>query len=36
MKPSDFKKLIKEAVKEVFQEEMKDILLEAEIGRAHV
>jgi len=32
MKPSDFKKLIKEAVKEVFQEEMKDILLEAVRG----
>ena len=29
MKASDFKKMIKEAVKEVFQEEMRDILLEA-------
>jgi hypothetical protein len=29
MKASDFKKMIKEAVREVFQEEMKDILLEA-------
>jgi hypothetical protein len=32
MKPSDFKKLIKEAVKEAIQEEMKDILLEAVRG----
>lgn len=29
MKAGDFKKMIKEAVKEVFQEEMRDILLEA-------
>jgi hypothetical protein len=29
MKPSDFKKIIKEAVKEAIQEELKDILLEA-------
>lgn len=29
MKSSDFKKLIKEAVREVIQEELKDILLEA-------
>jgi len=29
MKPSEFKILIKEAVKEVFQEEFKEILLEA-------
>ena len=29
MKPSEFKTLIKEAVKEVFQEELKEILLEA-------
>lgn len=29
MKVTDFKKMIKEAVKEVFQEEMRDILLEA-------
>ena len=29
MKPTEFKKLIKDAVKEVFQEEMKNILLEA-------
>ena len=29
MKPSDFKKMIKEAVKEAIQEELKDILLEA-------
>lgn len=29
MKTSEFKKLIKEAVKEVFHEEMRDILLEA-------
>lgn len=29
MKSETFKKLIKEAVREVFQEEMKDILLEA-------
>lgn len=29
MKVSDFKKMIKEAVKEVFQDEMRDILLEA-------
>ena len=29
MKSTEFKKLIKEAVKEVFQEELKDILLEA-------
>ena len=45
MKPTEFKKLIKEAVKEAIQEELKEILLEAvrapktvvtEIGRAHV
>lgn len=29
MKPSDFKKLIKEAVREAIQEELKEILLEA-------
>ena len=29
MKASEFKKLIKEAVKEVIQEELRDILLEA-------
>ena len=29
MKPSEFKKIIKEAVKEPIQEELKDILLEA-------
>ena len=29
MKPSEFKKIIKEAVKEAIQEELKDILLEA-------
>ena len=29
MKPSEFKTLIKEAVREAFQEELKDILLEA-------
>ena len=29
MKASDFKKMIKEAVREVFQEEMREILLEA-------
>jgi hypothetical protein len=29
MKPTDFKKLIKEAVREAIQEELKDILLEA-------
>ena len=29
MKPSDFKKMIKEAVKETIQEELKEILLEA-------
>ena len=29
MKPTEFKKLIKEAVKEAIQEELKDILLEA-------
>ena len=29
MKTDIFKKIIKEAVKEVFQEEMRDILLEA-------
>ena len=29
MKPSDFKKMIKEAVKEAIQEELKEILLEA-------
>jgi vacuolar-type H+-ATPase subunit E/Vma4 len=29
MKPSEFKKIIKEAVKEAFQEELKEILLEA-------
>ena len=29
MKTTDFKKLIKEAVREVIQEELKDILLEA-------
>lgn len=29
MKVSDFKKMIKEAVKEVFQEEMREILVEA-------
>jgi len=29
MKPSDFKKLIKEAMKEAIQEELKEILLEA-------
>ena len=29
MKPSDFKKIIKEAVREAIQEELKDILLEA-------
>lgn len=29
MKAGDFKKMIKEAVREVFQEEMRDILLEA-------
>ena len=29
MKVGDFKKIIKEAVKEVFQEEMKEILLES-------
>ena len=29
MKPTDFKKLIKEAVKEAIQEELKEILLEA-------
>jgi hypothetical protein len=29
MKPSDFKKIIKEAVKEAIQEELKEILLEA-------
>jgi hypothetical protein len=29
MKASDFKKIIKEAVREVFQEEMREILLEA-------
>jgi len=31
MKPTEFKKLIKEAVKEAIQEELKDILLEAVI-----
>ena len=29
MKPSEFKKMIKEAVKEAIQEELRDILLEA-------
>ena len=29
MKPSDFKKIIKQAVREAIQEELKDILLEA-------
>ena len=29
MKPTEFKKLIKEAVKEAIQEELKEILLEA-------
>ena len=29
MKPSDFKKIIKEAVREAIQEELKEILLEA-------
>jgi hypothetical protein len=29
MKPTEFKKIIKDAVKEAFQEELKDILLEA-------
>ena len=29
MKPSDFKKMIKEAVKEVIQEELREIILEA-------
>ena len=29
MKPSEFKKIIKEAVKEAIQEELKEILLEA-------
>jgi hypothetical protein len=29
MKPSEFKKIIKEAVKEAFQEEFKEILMEA-------
>jgi hypothetical protein len=29
MKPTEFKKLIKEAVREAFQDELKDILLEA-------
>jgi hypothetical protein len=29
MKPSEFKKLIKESVREAIQEELKDILLEA-------
>jgi hypothetical protein len=29
MKPSEFKKIIKEAVREAIQEELKDILLEA-------
>jgi len=29
MKPSEFKKIIKEAMKEAIQEELKDILLEA-------
>jgi hypothetical protein len=29
MKPSEFKKIIKDAVKEAFQEELKEILLEA-------
>lgn len=29
MKASDFKKMIKEAVREVFQEEMREILIEA-------
>lgn len=29
MKPTEFKKIIKEAVKEAIQEELKDILLEA-------
>ena len=29
MKTTDFKKLIKEAVREVFQEEMREILIEA-------
>ena len=29
MKPNEFKKMLKEAVREVFQEEMKDLLLEA-------
>ena len=29
MKPSEFKKIIKESVKEAIQEELKDILLEA-------
>jgi hypothetical protein len=32
MKPSEFKKLIKEAVREAIQEELKDILLEAVKG----
>ena len=32
MKPSEFKKLIKEAVEEAIHEEMKDILLEAVKG----
>lgn len=32
MKQSDFKKILKEAVREVFQEEMKEILLEAVKG----
>jgi hypothetical protein len=32
MKPSEFKKLIKEAVKEAIHEELKDILLEAVKG----
>ena len=29
MKPTEFKKLIKEAVREAIQDELKDILLEA-------
>jgi len=29
MKPNEFKKMLKEAVREVFQEEMREILLEA-------
>jgi hypothetical protein len=29
MKPNEFKKMLKEAVREVFQEEMKELLLEA-------